>query len=223
MRLVYSLKYDELKKSFKEIGNSIEDVLENNPYIERGPGLEVAMDLASTIREKYNAYLTSISDFVHETDNTRIYITNPKGKYVVHVSGREVLYHEYGTGTRGLRKPHPRHDKDGMNPYGSGKTDKEHKYSRIVDPADPPYWYLVYRDFPGAYPNDFNDAPIRATDYVWRHKGVITKGIPAGRFIYDSCREYQKGYGLDEKQVLKRTIIQTVAKDLAKELKKSIK
>lgn len=226
-----------LEKALKDIVTTAEKITNDDTVIKENVGLSLISDLTKTINEKYNSYLTSISNYEHEVSDITTSVTDTKKGYVLHVKGKDILYHEYGTGTRGLRKPHPSHDSDGMKPYGSGKniiqygvkninyTPKKDGGSRFDTKYEheTPYWYRMYRDFPGYYPNDFGDANIRPSDYVWRHNGVITKGLPAGRFIYDSCEEYRKSTGLGEKTVLKNTITQLVKKEFVNKMKKETK
>lgn len=221
MKLVYSAKMTSLDKVFREIGNGIENIAKDDDTMKQSVGLTVAQDLMETIQKKYIENLNNISSYEHGSSDIRTYITDTKKGYVVHVSGKDVLYQEYGTGTRGLRKPHPAHKRDGMNPYGSGRNIIH--MGEKNNGKETPYWYKLYRDFPGYLPNDFNDEAIRATDYVWRHNKIITKGLPAGRFIYDSCQEYRKSGGFGEKDVLTKTVNQTIKKDFVNKMNKTVK
>lgn len=219
--VIFETKLEPLEKILKDTVNMIKDVAEDDNTIKENVGLTLVNDLIKTIKEKYHSYLTSIGDYEHDVSEVNMSVTDTKKGYVLHVKGKDVLYHEYGTGTRGLRKPHPTHDSDGMKPYGSGRNIIQ--YGLRKDGKDTPYWYHMYRDFPGYYPNDLGDANIRPSDYVWRHNGIITKGLPAGRFIYDSCEQYRKSTGLGEKNVLKNTITQLVKKEFVNKMNSELK
>ena len=220
-KLVYEAKLGALDKVFTVTNNAIEDIIKDTDNLKEKTSLLLARDLAQTINQKYVENLNNISSYEHGSSTVKTSITDTKKGYIVHVSGKDVLYQEYGTGTRGAKKPHPRQKADGMKPYGSGRNIIHNGEKQ--NGKDTPYWYLLYRDFPGYLPNDFNGENIRPSDYVWRHDGTITKGLPAGRFVYDSCRQYQKSSGLDEKNVLKKTITQAIKKDFINKMNTTIK
>ena len=226
-RQVYISNFDQINKSFREIVNAVEDVVKNDDNIKKETSLKVGEELAKTIEQKYTNYIQRISNFEHGTKNVRVVVSDTKKGCVVKIRGKDVLYHEYGTGSRGLAHKHPRHDADGMKPYGSGQnvirgteqvkvtyyTDK--KYGKIKwmyinknNGRRTPYWYPLFLDGKD-FPNDLGGQPT-GREYVWRHNGVITKGLPAGRFIYESVKEFK-----DEGKIVTHTknILQTTIKE----------
>lgn len=227
---VFIAKLDPLEKVFQEVVNIIEDV-KNDETIKQKTSLNVAQDVAQAIETNYVNYLNSISNFDHDVKNVTVYVDPTDKGYKVKVSGKEVLYHEYGTGTRGLENPHPKHNADGMKPYGSGR-DIIHNGVRN-DGKDLPKWYILYRDFPrndikygnGRIITDFGNEPINRRDYVWRHNGIVTKGLPAGRFIYDACEEYRKegSAKFKDKDILKRTVSQFIEDKIRRNIKRTTK
>lgn len=220
--LIYKTKLSDTSRIGEQLKNTIDDIIKSNEGV-RQIGLKAAETFEQKVREKYNTYLDSISSLEHEDSGIQTSITDTKKGYIVHVSGKNILYYEYGTGSEGAKRPHPRHDADGMRPYGSGRNIIHNGVKN--NGKEVPYWYKLYRDFPGGtdfkrLPNDFNDGQIRITDYVWRHNGVITKGLPAGRFIYDSRRETSN---ITDDETLKKTINTTFNKKVVKKINRTVK
>lgn len=230
MRLVFSAQMGSLDKVFREISNTIEDVVKDDDQNKK-TSLLLAEDLANTINKKYVENLNNISPYEHGSSNIKTSIVETKKGYVVRTSGKDVLYEEYGTGTRGLQNPHPKHNADGMKPYGSGRN--VIRNGQKNNGLDAPYWYHLYRDFPSDFkdrdkiPNmpktDFGNNRIKNSDFVWMHNDIVTKGLPAGKFIYDSCREYRKSTGLADKEVLNRTIKQYIKTNFENKMRKEVK
>lgn len=226
--LVLKLNYNPLTDVLSKVEGGIKDIIKNGTAAE-ATSILVATELSTKIKDKYHIYLGKIAEYEHEESDIEISITDTKKGWVVHVKGDNLLYHEYGTGTRGLQNPHPTHDKDGMKPYGSGRN-IIHNGVR-ADNKDAPYWYKLYRDFPGYasnmlskdLSNDFGDGNIRTTDYVWRHNYIITKGLPAGKFVYDSREEIQNYDINGGNSTLKHTITQTIQKEFVGRLNEKYK
>lgn len=83
------------------------------------------------------------------------------------ISGSQVLYTEFGTGTIGESHPHPEKGKYNLNPYNSGATirrnkKKESSATKEGIPLDGLYWTYI------------NKAGEK----------VYTQGIPAGMQVY---------------------------------------
>ena len=221
--VVIKLNYNPVIDVLSKIEGSIKDVIKNGS-VQEATSLLVATELSKTITEKYHVYLGKIANYEHEKSDIVISVTNTKKGWVVHASGDDLLYHEYGTGTRGLQNPHPNHAKDGMKPYGSGQNIVHNGIKN--NGGNTPYWYKLYRDFPGFASsmvtrdlrNDFEDGNIRASDYVWRHNYTITKGLPAGRFIYDSIEEIANYDVSGSHTTLKHTMTQTIRKEFVRRL-----
>ena len=224
MRYILSAKMGSLDKGFREIYNVVEDIVKNSDK-DKQTSLLLAQDVANTIQKKYVENARKISSYEHGSSDTTVSVVETKKGYVVRVFGTDVLYEEYGTGTRGLKSSHPRHKADGMRPYGSGRNIIHNGNKN--NGKDAPYWYKLYRDFPGGNvpgipETDFGNEPIKGTDYVWKHNGIVTKGLPAGRFIYDSCREYQESGGIANKDVLTRTVKQYIKQHFKNRMKKEM-
>lgn len=91
-----------------------------------------------------------------------------KGKNVK-MSGPQVVYTEFGTGTRGALHPHEMKDKFSLNPYNDGPTIRAAKKDIITSdfehiPAGTLYW--TYKD-----------------SYGGIH---YTQGIPAQKIVYNA-------------------------------------
>lgn len=240
--IIFKAKMTALDKTFKTVTDAITDMINDDDNMKQRTSLVLARNLKNTMTEKYLENQRKISGLVHGSANVITTIRDTKKGYVVSMTGEDVLYQEYGTGTRGLENPHPNHDVDGMKPYGSGRNiisgteeicvtfyDAELGRKRIKwmyfnknNGKRTPYWYPLYLDKPGRFLNDFNGNQIEPGDYVWRHGGVITKGLSAGKFVYESCRKYQKDSRFGEKDTLKRTIKQNIQKELERKIEEKI-
>lgn len=237
--VVLKLNYNALTKTLDRVAGGIGEVIKSGT-IEEATSVLVTTELSTKIKDKYNKYLGDISSFEHNVSDFDISVTDTKKGWVLHARGDDLLYHEYGTGTRGLKDPHPLHDKKGMNPYGSGRnviqgtyqikveyntellnglTDKKYKpvkwmYINKNNGKKAPYWYPLFIEGIRDFPNDFGDEKLKSSDYVWKHNGKITKGLPAGKFIYESCEEIANYDVSGGSETLKRTITQTIKKEL---------
>lgn len=91
-----------------------------------------------------------------------------KTKRKIGVSGTQVLYNEFGTGTLGAESPHPEKDNYGLNAYNSGKTIRKNgkSSSNATDRGIPEgalYW-----------------------TYIKNGQKYYTQGIPAGKQVYNA-------------------------------------
>ena len=213
---IFVAHFNQLEKAFDRVIDGIDEFVKRDENVTKKTSALLSRDLIKTINTNYTNYMNKISSYEHGIGDVKTSVTDTKKGCVVHITGKDILYEEYGTGTRGLEHPHPKHDVDGMNPYGSGRN-IVHGGERN-NGHDIPYWYKFVKN----YPNDFNGI-IGDNDYVWRHNKVVTKGLPAGRFVYDSCRQYQLGSESEKTNVLKKTITQLISEDIANNINKSIK
>lgn len=219
---IYKSNLEPMTKKFNEIINIIESVVNDEESIKKS-SVEAARDFAKTLEQKYTAYINRVENSGQETHAGSVYINETEKGATVGIRGKDVLYQEYGTGTKGERKPHPTHNQDGMYPYGSGEYVIHRGRRNNGDLA--PRWYTLYRDYGSSIPkmkekswltgkeaerlaNDFNDEPIGFNDYVWKHNGIITKGLPTGRFMYDTRKMYEDKDELAGNKILKETIVQ---------------
>lgn len=241
-RRIYISKFNQITKAFDEIASAIEDISKVNDDEKREASINVAEKLAETIESKYADYVQNkISNFEHGTEDVHVKIDETKNGCVVKIVGKDVLYHEYGTGSRGLEKPHPRHNADGMKPYGSGKTVIRGTEERLVEYKTTkkkierarwmyfnknngkrtPYWYPLYVIDGKYFPNDLGGQPT-GREFLWRHNGIITKGLPAGRFVYDSINDFKNNNEIIKhtKKVVGNTIKERVVPRIRQKTKR---
>ena len=88
------------------------------------------------------------------------------------VSGVDVLYREFGTGTEGAKNAHPIKDEFSLNPYNSGKTIRTAKITMSPETGIMPgelYW-------------------------TFKKNGVkyYTTGVPSGKEVYYASKETRK-------------------------------
>ena len=219
---VYKSNFDPMKKTFKEIKNAIDKAVKDEEITKQG-SIIAAQKFMKTLEQKYADYINNVTNKGIQTNAGMIYMDETEKGARVGIRGKDVLYQEYGTGTRGSRNPHPTHNQDGMYPYGSGEYVIHGGKRNNGDSA--PRWYRLYRDYGAAIPkmkknswltgktaeklaNDFNDEPIGFNEYVWKHNGIITKGLPTGRFMYDTRKQYEDVDELSKNNVLKEAITQ---------------
>ena len=108
---------------------------------------EIATELESDINENFNLYKSLVSgtqipaeDMDSHKIETEIHETS--NGCTVRITGEHLLYDEYGTGDFGKTRPHPAHDKHGMNPYNSG--------SHIIHSANHGnYWFYNHSIYHG--------------------------------------------------------------------------
>lgn len=95
-------------------------------------------------------------------------------KKTIGVTGSQVLYNEFGTGTEGQNSPHPEKGNFGLNPYNSGNTIRKNNKedstaSKLGIPNGGMYW-----------------------TYRTGNIKVYTQGIPAGMQVYKAAKKMQK-------------------------------
>lgn len=99
-----------------------------------------------------------------------------KTKRKIGVSGTQVLYNEFGTGTLGAESPHPEKDNYSLNAYNNrnGTTIRENKNENSIAtklgvPVNGLYW-------------TYNNNGIK----------VYTQGIPAGKQVYNAKKAIEE-------------------------------
>lgn len=116
----------------------------------------------------------SNTPFKDGNDDVNFFQTGTNKKKKIGVTGSQVLYNEFGTGTEGEQSPHPEKGEYGLNAYNSGKTIRENNKEDSIAtmqgiPKNGLYW----------------------TYYVGNEK-IYTQGIPAGKQVYNAKNEIQK-------------------------------
>lgn len=129
-------------------------------------GAEAAEELRLEIVENYRNFAKSLKDDPQDRDEAAVWvIQEDNGRFRVGVTGEQVIYDEFGTGTRGDNKPHPEKD----------------RYMQR--------WNLDFKDY------NEGDSQGNGISYIktdkngvkyWMYNGQPTYGVPAGQFIYQS-------------------------------------
>ena len=178
-----------------------------------------------------NSYLRDVDD--DQSINVILY-ERKRGGYGIKVQGDNVIYYEYGTGTRGMYSPHP--DKPGrLMGYGEkgeyilqfGEYKNNHHKNKPIAPK----WYPFNADgsarkmtskmLSARTDKDLGGVKnIKFSDLVWKHHGIITKGAPAGKFIYNALKDFRTNFGEEAGMtVYKKSISMRIKKDIQEELK----
>lgn len=131
-------KLKSLKSELKETDKKIVDDM--SEFVKK----EVSRNLAATPYKDGN-------------EDAEPYISKKGNNTKVGMHGTQVLYDEFGTGSKGQESPHPEKSKFGLNPYNSGKTIKINKKGEL-------FW--IYKNKSGEL--------------------VKTNGIPAGKQVYNA-------------------------------------
>ena len=105
-------------------------------------------------------------------------------KKKIGVSGSQVLYNEFGTGTKGERSPHPEKNNYGLNAYNSGKTIRRNM-----------------KQGSNATQNGIPEGELYWT-YMENGEKHYTQGIPAGKQVYNAVNTLKK-----EKQTIIKKVV----------------
>lgn len=129
-------------------------------------GADAAEELRLEIVENYNNFINSLNDDPQDRDEATVWIIQEDdGRFRVGVTGEQVIYDEFGTGTRGANRPHP----------------EKGRYMQK--------WNLDFKDY------NEGDSQGNGISYIktdkngvkyWMYDGQPTYGVPAGQFIYQS-------------------------------------
>lgn len=122
-------------------------------------------------------------------------LTKTDKGYRISASSKDIVYEEFGTGDVGKANPHPEKSKYNLNAYNSGKTIK--KFDSLSEKQK----YLV-KSFGISGGN------------VWFYKDTITgkrvatRGIPAGKFMYNTDTWLKENY----KKIIKEEVGDALSK-----------
>lgn len=125
-------------------------------------GKEIAEYAKDQIEKNYQS-----SQLQEGNEDRKTEISKDGTMYIVKTTGSQILYTEFGTGTKGASHPHPEKGSFALNDYNSGETirpnsNKDTNASAAGIPVGGLYW--TYKDKNG--------------------DKVYTQGIPAGMQIY---------------------------------------
>lgn len=221
MNLVSNTKYEfNIKqgkfKSIDQLINTLENLganLEND--VESAAAYDAAeyvaklnenyqLYVSENSPEKGSAYDRSAIQFGYTRHNGQrygvpsIYATHSKDGFNVSISGKDILYQEYGTGVPGRDSDRPSvrdYEKIGIEtpyPFGEKYLIGEHiiRNYRYVNSNQ-----LVGQKIPTWYERAIKQHIITPSNYAWHGPLGVTVGIAAGHFVYDTHSWY-----LDEVQ-----------------------
>lgn len=132
----------------------------------------------------------SMTPFKDGNDDVNFFITGTEKKKTVGVTGSQVLYNEFGTGTEGQNNPHPEKGEFGLRGYNTGSKIKQNtsdksNATRLGIPEGELYWI-------------YNKDGI----------AVYTQGIPAGKQVYNAKNTLQKR----KKEISKKVVGDALSK-----------
>lgn len=117
-------------------------------------GKSCAEEFEHKIISNYDTFKNSVNDNQDRSDFNVTTYNHGKGIYEIVVSGKQVLYDEFGTGTRGEKYADgevlSQKSKYGMDPYNSGPYVSEN-----IDKNGNHYWYYNHRINYGVKPGMF--------------------------------------------------------------------
>ncbi len=151
------MKILKMKLSNNSIENAKQKLIELSNNLEqasKSANNDMA-DLCSTLIKKNYA----ASPYTDGNDDISFIKKEKDKKIIVGVSGSQVLYREFGTGTEGLNAPHPIKSNYNLKGYNTGEK------IRVNSKNGELYW--IYKDKTG--------------------KPIYTQGIPAGKEVYNAA------------------------------------
>ena len=218
-------------------GKIMAGIIKVTKDIQENDAKRKAVVLSNTISHKYDKYLTNNSYLLDVDEDQRINVVlyeRKSGGYGVRVQGTNVLYYEYGTGTRGDMNKHPKKP-DRLKGYGTGKYILQHgeyKNNHSDNKPPSPQWYPFDKNG-NIKKQNYKMATARTdsalggvknikfSDMVWKHAGVITLGAPAGKFIYESVELFKKNFGEEAGMITyKKSISVRIKNSIQNELKR---
>lgn len=114
------------------------------------------------IKQNYSA-----SFYTDGNDDCEQFTNKIENGYITGVTGTQVLYREFGTGTEGLNQPHPIKNQFPLNEYNSGKTIRDVKITSSAGSG------LLLGEKYWTYKNKSGEI-------------VYTQGIPAGKEVFNA-------------------------------------
>lgn len=123
-------------------------------------------------------------------EDINFFVIGTKQNKKIGVSGTQVLYNEFGTGTEGENSPHPQKGEFGLNPYNSGKTIRRNNKdtsnaTQLGIPVGELYWTYM-------------DGNIKK----------YTQGIPAGKQVYMAAKAIEK----QKNEIVKKVVGDALSK-----------
>lgn len=176
-----NLSSQEIKELIKKLENFKKEISKADAKI-----VKELSDLGlKEIEQNYAA-----TPYKDGNDDVNFFTTGTEKKKKIGVSGTQVLYNEFGTGTEGESSPHPKKGEFGLNPYNSGKTIRRNNSenstaSQLGIPTGGLYWTYM-------------DGSVKK----------YTQGIPAGRQVYMAANVLKK----EKDKIVKKVVGDALSK-----------
>lgn len=137
------------------------------------------------IQENYAA-----TPYKDGNEDVSFYSTGSGSKKKIGVTGSQVLYNEFGTGTEGEQNSHPDKGEFGLNPYNSGRTIRQNNIENSSATK--------------------NGIPVGGLYWTYTNNGVkkYTQGIPAGKQVYLAAKTIEK----DKEKIIKKVVGDALSK-----------
>lgn len=148
----------EAKRALRQASRKLSLMDDTISLTSKAISAEIADLLVKEIVTRYGEFINSLQGDHQDRNGTIVYAEPIENGYRIVVDGPQVIYDEFGTGTKGASNPHPAKGSYNLEPYNSGFTIQTDKNGQK-------YW-VYYSD---------ND-----------NKFVASHGVPAGCFIYNS-------------------------------------
>lgn len=136
-----------------------DDLINKINYLKTGleaANKEVVKEMARTVRQDVSNNLAA-TPYKDGNDDAKAYYRTKNNKAEVGMQGSQVVYDEFGTGTKGEEAPHPEKGKFGLKGYNTGPK------IQVSDTGD---LYWLYRNKSGEL--------------------IKTQGIPAGKQVFNA-------------------------------------
>lgn len=164
----------QLKKLKKDISNANKEIV--NQLSELG------------LQEIQTNY--SNTEYKDGNEDISFFETGTNNKKTIGVIGSQVLYNEFGTGTKGEQSPHPEKNNYSLNAYNSGKTIRRNQ-----------------KNDSNASQEGIPEGELYWTYYINGQKHY-TQGIPAGQQVYKAAKKLQE----EKKKISKKVVGDVLSK-----------
>lgn len=186
-KIISKITYSSKNKHFK----GLEDIADNlESYIDEVDGeldMDALMDAEVLANELAYAYTGFLADnhLASKVKPASITINAIKDGYNVVMYGKDVLFHEFGTGMPGKESDYPKKILVKYNWKYLVGTKIIQNYTFVNSPI-----LDTYGGIPKWYVGMVEKGVISKDDFVWMSPYGPTQGIPAGRFWYDLISDY---------------------------------
>jgi len=159
------LSSNDIKETIKKLKEFQKNISEADKEI-----VEQLADIGlQKIQDNYN-----ITGYKDGNEDTGFFKTGSDKVKRIGVTGTQVLYNEFGTGTIGSQNPHPEKSGYGLNSYNSGRTIRKNGKSES-----------------NATQNGIPEGELYWT-YMKNGQKHYTQGIPAGKQVYDAANSLKE-------------------------------